>query len=180
MIALVTYKHIECVDYSVNLFNNILLFGQKLKVQHSQKPASQSQSMTDLNKSMSSPVVGSTPLAMNRSHSRNQVNENIYDSPKMPLMQQAPMQLMAAQFSPAMIQSFNLFANQNLPSFATPTHQRNQHQSRHNHSSHSQSYHQSSKHPHRTTSYDERRHSSHNDHHRSSQRSRSPHDRKRR
>jgi len=178
LIALATFKHIESVDYAVNLFNNILLFSQKLKVQHSQKTASQSQQQAELNKSSSSPAGLSTPLGMNRSYSRNQVNENVYDSPKMPLLQQQPiMQLMTAQFSPALMHNFNQFANQNLPSFATPTHHRNQHQSRHDHSSHGQSYHQSSK-P-RTTSYDERRHSSQSDHHRSSHRSRSPHDRKR-
>jgi hypothetical protein len=180
LIALVTFKHVESVDYAVSLFNNILLFSLKLKVQHSQKTASQSQLQADLNKSSSSPAGGSTPLGMNRSYSRNQVNENVYESPKIPLLQQQPlMQLMTAQFSPAMMHSFNQFANQNLPSFATPSHQRNQHQSRHQHSSHGHSYHQSSKHPHRTTSYDERRHTSQNDHRRSSNRSRSPHDRRR-
>ena len=33
IIALITYKHIESVDYSIKLFDKILLFGQRLKVQ---------------------------------------------------------------------------------------------------------------------------------------------------
>jgi RNA recognition motif-containing protein len=154
LIALVTFKHVESVDYAVSLFNNILLFSLKLKVQHSQKKASQSQLQADLNKSSSSPAGGSTPLGINRSYSRNQVKENVYESPKIPLLQQQPlMQLMTAQFSPAMMHSY---ANQNLPSFTTPTHQRNQHQSRHQHSSHDHSYHQSSKRPLRMMSADTR------------------------
>ncbi len=130
IIALVTYKHIESVDYSIKLFDKILLFGQRLKVQLSninQKvPATTAGEQTS---AVTSPNLSS---GYQKQYSRTQSYDNInrHQQEQQPIMQ-API------VPPQFIQSLNL-----LQLMAQPLIQFNNQSPHHHHQQqHDQRYH---------------------------------------
>jgi RNA-binding protein 7 len=128
IIALVTYKHIESVDYSIKLFDKILLFGQRLKVQLSN--INQKVPATSAGEQTSTTTSPNLSSGYQKQYSRTQSYDNInrHQQEQQPIMQ-API------VPPQFIQSLNL-----LQLMAQPLIQFNN-QSPHHHHHHDQRYH---------------------------------------
>ncbi len=102
IIALVTYKHLESVDYAIKLFDKILLFGQRLKVQLSQINTKLTTSNSDgLTSTASTPTANTSPNLISgyqKPYPRTQSYDNIANNRQQQQQQQMHAPLIPPQF----------------------------------------------------------------------------------
>jgi hypothetical protein len=105
LIGLITYKHIESVDYSIKLLNTIALFGQRLKVMPSQKQPANTTSTSSQYSAIYSRIYS-------RSHYKS--SDNIHDCTRTPPIQHFAPGLMNVQQNQFMLyQQLMSLANNN-------------------------------------------------------------------